>query len=86
MKNEPVPEICVTSNNSAGTRSVVAGLRLGCVPVAVEVGRYTGTPTKRESIGCMAQGRWRIRIILPHPFYLTVMYQTETIHALLTPY
>ena len=44
MKNEPVPEICVTSNNSAEARSVVSGLRLGCMQIAVEVGRYTGTP------------------------------------------
>ena len=44
IKKEPVPEIYVASKNSAGVRRVIAGLRLGCLPLAVEVGRYTGTP------------------------------------------
>ena len=43
-KNEPVPEVCVTSKNTAGARRVIAGLSQGCVPIAVEVGRHTGTP------------------------------------------
>ena len=44
IKKEPVPEIYVASKNSVGVRRVIAGLRLGCLPLAVEVGRYTGTP------------------------------------------
>ena len=42
---EPVPEIPLreASKNSAGVRRTIAGLRLGCLPLAVEVGRYTGT-------------------------------------------
>ena len=44
IKKEPAPEIYVVSKNSVGVRRVIAGLRLGCLPLAVEVGRYTGTP------------------------------------------
>ena len=34
----------VATKNSAGVRRVIAGPRLRCLPLAVEVGRYTGTP------------------------------------------
>ena len=44
IKKEPAPEIYVASKNSVGVRRVIAGLRLGCLPLAVEVGRYTCTP------------------------------------------
>ena len=42
---EPVPEIPLgeASKNSTGVRRVIAELRLGYLPLAVEVGRYTGT-------------------------------------------
>ena len=43
IKKEPVPEIYVASKNSVRVRRVIAGLRLGCLPLAVEVDRYTGT-------------------------------------------
>ena len=82
IKKEPAPELYVASKNSAGVRRVIAGLRLGCLPLAVEVGRYTGTPYKERACRlCGHRGDGR-----PTPFSnqlpLIITYQTETIHAL----
>ena len=44
MKHDPCTEKYLVTVNSLGGRRVMAGLRAGCLPLAVEVGRYTGTP------------------------------------------
>ena len=44
----------------------MAGLRAGCLPLALEVGRYTG-PVVIECGDCVIVGRWRISITsAPH--------------------
>ena len=83
IKKEPVPEIYVAAKKSVGVRRVIAGLRLGCLPLAVELGRYTGTPyLHREGLWAVwpgvGGGPTSLFIQLP----LTITYQTETIHAL----
>ena len=32
------------ANGSVGVKRVLAGLRVGCLPLGVETGRYTGIP------------------------------------------
>ena len=44
IKQNPCTEKYLITMNSLGGRRVMAGLRVGCLPLAVEVGRYTGTP------------------------------------------
>ena len=44
IKNELTTESYVANEWSVGVRRVLAGLRAGCLPLAVETGRYTGTP------------------------------------------
>ena len=38
------------------------GLQAGCLPLAVEVGRYTGVPTDEGCAGCGLVGKWRSRL------------------------
>ena len=44
IKHGPGTEDYLFTMRSLGGRRVMAGLRAGCLPLAVEVGRYTGTP------------------------------------------
>ena len=37
-------ESYVANEQSVGVRRVMAGLRVGCLPLDVQTGRYTGTP------------------------------------------
>ena len=48
IKNDPCTENYVTTINSLGGRRVMMGLRAGCLPLAVEVGRYTGVPYRQR--------------------------------------
>ena len=47
-KNDPSTEIYLATMNSLGGRRVMMGLRVGCLPLAVEVGRYTGVPYRQR--------------------------------------
>ena len=44
IKTNPTVENYVSHTRSLGERRVMAGLRMGCLPLAVETGRYTNTP------------------------------------------
>ena len=44
IKNTPNTESYVINTRSVGGRRVLAGLRMGCLPLAVETGRYCNTP------------------------------------------
>ena len=44
IKHNPCTDKYLINMNSLDGRRVMAGLRVGCLPLAVEVGRYTGTP------------------------------------------
>ena len=48
IKSVPCTEYYVTTINSLGGRRVMMGLRAGCLPLAVEVGRYTGVPYRQR--------------------------------------
>ena len=48
IKHNPCTEKYLITMNSLGGRRVMAGLRFGCLPLAVEVGRYTGTPYRER--------------------------------------
>ncbi len=48
IKHNPCTEKYLITMNSLGGRRVMAGLRVGCLPLAVEVGRYTGTPYRER--------------------------------------
>ena len=48
IKNDPSTEIYLTTINSLEGRRVMMGLRAGCLPLAVEVGRYTGVPYRQR--------------------------------------
>ena len=44
IKNTLATERYILNTKSVGERRVMAGLRMGCLPLAVETGRYSGTP------------------------------------------
>ena len=44
IKTNPTVENYVSHTRSVGERRVMVGLRTGCLPLAVETGRYTSTP------------------------------------------
>ena len=48
IKNDPSTEICLTTMNSLGGRRVIMGLQAVCLPLAVEVGRYTGVSHRQR--------------------------------------
>ena len=56
IKNDPSTEIYLTTMNSLGGRRVMMGLRAGCLPLAVEVGRYTGVPYRQRVCRLCASG------------------------------
>ena len=45
----PTTERYVANIRSVGVRRMLAGLRVGCLPLAVETGRYTGVPLCQRS-------------------------------------
>ena len=48
IKNDPSTEIYLTTTYSIWGRRVMMGLRAGCLPLVVEVGRYTGVPYRQR--------------------------------------
>ena len=48
IKNDPSAETYLTTTNSLRGRRAMMGLRAGCLPLAVEVGRYTGVPYRQR--------------------------------------
>ena len=63
IKNDPSSEIYLTTMNSLGGRKVRMGLQADCLPLAVEVGRYTlECPTDKGCEGGVIVGKWRIRV------------------------
>ena len=63
IEHNPCTEKYLITMNSLGGRRAMAGLRVGCLPLAVEVGRYTGTPYMRGYVGCAIVWRWRTNTI-----------------------
>ena len=45
IKSDLVTESYVANEQLVGVRRVLAGLRMGCLPLGVETGWYTGIPT-----------------------------------------
>ena len=48
IKNDPSTETYLTTMNSLGGRRVRMGLQAGCLPLAVEVGKYTAVPHRQR--------------------------------------
>ena len=48
IKNDPSTEIYLTTITSLAGRMVMMGLPAGCLPLVVEVGRYTGVPYRQR--------------------------------------
>ena len=48
IKNDPSTEIYLTTMHSLGGRKVIMGLQAVCLPLAVEVGRYTGVSYRQR--------------------------------------
>ena len=48
LKPNPGTENYVMEHLPVNVRRVVAGLRMGCLPLEVETGRYTGTPYEQR--------------------------------------
>ena len=48
IKPNPVVEHYASHSRSVGGRHVMAGLRVGCLPLVVETGRYTNTPYRER--------------------------------------
>ena len=61
IKNDPSTEIYITTMNSLGGRKVMMGLQPGCLPLVVEVGRYTGVPYRQRVCRLCDVGKWRIK-------------------------
>ena len=57
IKNDPSTEIYLATMNSLGGRRVMMGLQAGCLPLAVEVGRYTGVPYRQRVCRLCVSGR-----------------------------
>ena len=49
LKPSPGTEPYVAANVQYAARRVIAGLRMGCLPLEVERGRYTQTPNERRT-------------------------------------
>ena len=85
IKHNPCTEKYLITMNSLGDRRVMAGLRFGCLPLAVEVGRYTGTPYRERVCRLCNCGevedQHHFLIILCHP--LSSTRQTYFLIALL---
>ena len=63
IKHNPCTENYLITMNSLGGRRVMAGLRAGCLPLAVEVGGTLALHTVKGYVGCAIVGRWRTNII-----------------------
>ena len=65
LKYTPWTERYVVNIRTVGKRRVMAGLGMGCLPLAVETGRYIPTfHTRKGSVGGATGGRRRARLIL----------------------
>ena len=63
VKHNPCTEKYLITMNSLGDRRVMAGLRLGCLPLVWRWGCTLALHTERGYVGCAIVGRWRTNII-----------------------
>ena len=64
IKKDLNTESYVASRRSVGVRRVLVGLRVGCLPLAVETGHYMGSTAASGRVRFEIVGRWRIKYFL----------------------